>query len=177
MWIVKDFADIPAEYRAIVDAHRKLGGSIRERATLATKLVTAIEKGDGKEVAKLERLLLAVKDKHVKLEEKEKSEREKYRSKVEADKKKAADRMEKLLRKEEDSKKKEEVGPFPSNHAACAALRFAPIPCLQGVRKFLRLWTVTHVYEGVLAGCAGGDQEEGEEGGGAEGTRGARDEA
>jgi hypothetical protein len=72
--------------------------------------VTAIQKGDGKELLKLEKATLSVKDKHVKLEEKEKSEREKYRSKVEAEKKKAADRMEKLLRKEEDSKKKEEVG-------------------------------------------------------------------
>lgn len=37
--MVKDVADIPQEFRAIVDAHRKLGSSIKERATLATKVM------------------------------------------------------------------------------------------------------------------------------------------
>lgn len=44
--------------------------------------MSEIKEGAGKELPKLERVLLSVKDRHVKLEEKEKSEREKFKSKV-----------------------------------------------------------------------------------------------
>lgn len=86
-WSVKDPADIPAEFRAVVDSHRKMGACLKERAIQVRKMIFLIER-EGKELPKMDKSLLTLKDKYGKLEEKERKDREKLDTKIETEKKK-----------------------------------------------------------------------------------------
>lgn len=105
-WEVKDVADIPERYRALVDAHRKMEVALGDRMKLMHTLVTELSGSTCKSTGKLDKNLVVMKDKYLKLEEKEKKERDKLEGKLEADRKKQQQRDEKD--KEKERKKAEE---------------------------------------------------------------------
>jgi len=105
-WEAKDMADIPERCRVLVDTHRKMEVALCERMKLIDALITELSSSKSKSTAKLDKNLLAIKDKYLKVEEKEKKEREKLELKLEADRKKQDQRDEKD--KEKERKKIEE---------------------------------------------------------------------
>jgi hypothetical protein len=80
-------ADIPADFRQIVETHRKMAGGIKERALHVHKMIAEVD-GSGKEMAKMDKTLLSMKDKYGKIEEKERKDKEKLEAKMEVERKK-----------------------------------------------------------------------------------------
>jgi hypothetical protein len=102
-WEVKDMADIPERFRMIVDVHRKMEAAVKERMLHLFEMIKELNNG-GKGLAKLERALVAMKDRYAKLEERERKEKEKLETKLDADRKK----LEEARKKQEETKKKQE---------------------------------------------------------------------
>ena len=105
-WEVKDVADIPERCRALVETHRKMEVSLCERIKLIETLLTELSSSKCKATVRLDKNLVAMKDKYLKLEEREKKDREKLESKLEAERRKQQQREEK--EKERERKKAEE---------------------------------------------------------------------
>jgi hypothetical protein len=103
-WEVKDIADIPERFRALVDTHRKMEVSLCERIKLIQTLITELSSSKCKSTTKLDKHLLLMKDKHLKLEEKEKKERDKLEVKLEVDRKKQQQRDDKVKEAKSESK-------------------------------------------------------------------------
>ena len=80
---VKDMADFPEKFRSIVDVHRKMEAALKERMVHLSDMLKELKSG-GKGLAKLEKSLVAMKDRYAKLEEREKKEREKLEIKIDA---------------------------------------------------------------------------------------------
>jgi hypothetical protein len=109
-WEVKDMADIPERFRMIVDVHRKMEAAVKERMLHLFEMIKELNNG-GKGLAKLERALVAMKDRYAKLEERERKEKEKLETKLDADRKKleeARKKQEENRKKQEENKKKQE---------------------------------------------------------------------
>ena len=106
-WEVKDMADIPERFRALVEAHRKMEVALCERIKLIETLVTDLSSSKCKSTAKLDKNLVLMKDKYLKLEEKEKKERDKLEAKIEAERKKQQQRDEKEKAKEAKAETKD----------------------------------------------------------------------
>eukprot|EP00286_Rhodomonas_abbreviata_P018604 CAMPEP_0181296646 /NCGR_PEP_ID=MMETSP1101-20121128/4816_1 /TAXON_ID=46948 /ORGANISM="Rhodomonas abbreviata, Strain Caron Lab Isolate" /LENGTH=1106 /DNA_ID=CAMNT_0023401527 /DNA_START=256 /DNA_END=3577 /DNA_ORIENTATION=- len=104
-WDVRDIADIPAEFRTLLDANRKIQTAVRDRMVHVQKM---IDENCAKEFGKLERALLVMKDKFVKLEEQERKQREKLDAKMEQEKKKLEAKLEKEKEKMEAERKRQE---------------------------------------------------------------------
>jgi hypothetical protein len=102
-WEVKDMADIPERFRLIVDVHRKMEAAVKERMLHLFEMIKELNSG-GKGLAKLERALVAMKDRYAKLEERERKEKEKLETKLDADRKK----IEEVRKKQEENRKKQE---------------------------------------------------------------------
>jgi hypothetical protein len=102
-WEVKDMADIPERFRLIVDVHRKMEAAVKERMLHLFEMIKELNTG-GKGLAKLERALVAMKDRYAKLEERERKEKEKLETKLDADRKK----LEEARKKQEENRKKQE---------------------------------------------------------------------
>ena len=105
-WEVKDQADIPERCRALVETHRKMELALCERIKLIDTLMSELSPSKPKSTTKLEKQLVQLKDKYLKLEEKERKERDKLEARLEADRKKQQQRDEK--EKEKERKKAEE---------------------------------------------------------------------
>jgi len=105
-WEVKDVADIPERCRALVETHRKMEVSLCERIKLIESLLTELSSSKCKATVKMDKSLVVIKDKYLKLEEKEKKERDKLEGKLDAERKKQQQREEK--EREKERKKAEE---------------------------------------------------------------------
>ena len=112
-WEVKDMADIPERFRALVETHRKMEVALCERIKLIETLVADLSSSKCKSTAKLDKNLVLMKDKYLKLEEKEKKERDKLEAKLEAERKKEQDKLEAKLeaerKKQQQREEKEKV--------------------------------------------------------------------
>ena len=112
-WEVKDMADIPERFRALVETHRKMEVALCERIKLIETLVADLSSSKCKSTAKLDKSLVLMKDKYLKLEEKEKKERDKLEAKLEAERKKEQDKLEAKLeaerKKQQQREEKEKV--------------------------------------------------------------------
>lgn len=117
-WKVKDVADIPERFRALVDAHRMMEVAVCDRIKVIATLMTNLS--GSKSTAKLDKSLLVLKDKYLKLEEKEKKERDKLEGKLETDRKKQQQRDDKD--KEKERKKAEEKPKETKSKEAKAAM-------------------------------------------------------
>jgi hypothetical protein len=100
---IKDMADIPEKFRSIVDVHRKMESAIKERMMHLQMMLNEVKCG-GKNLAKMDRVLVSMKDKYAKLEDRERKDKEKLESKLEADRKK----IEETRKKQEEMRKKQE---------------------------------------------------------------------
>ncbi len=107
-WEVKDMADIPDRFRALVETHRKMEVALCERIKLIETLVADLSSSKCKSTAKLDKNLVFMKDKYLKLEEKEKKEREKLEAKLETERKKEQDKLEAKLEAERKKQQQRE---------------------------------------------------------------------
>jgi hypothetical protein len=104
-WKVKDMADIPERCRQLVETHRKMQAALSDRMVCIQNIITA---DSVKSFNKFERQLLVLKDKYLKLEEKEGKDRERLESKIEAYRKKQEEKEDRQRKKEEERRLREE---------------------------------------------------------------------